>query len=77
MCLIKIAGSDYPHFRFLCIKYKKSASFHNEAALIGKKYHIVAKVLQKAVLKNFLIDFLLFCMKMGWDSPFSLREIKC
>ena len=29
---------------FVIAQYKKSASFHNEAALLGKKYHIAAKL---------------------------------
>ena len=38
--------------------YKKSASSHDEAALLGKKYHIGAKIVSSAdtckLLRNFL-----------------------
>ena len=39
------------------VRYKKSASSHDEAALLGKKYHIAAKIIAFGVMCKFFRHF--------------------
>jgi len=53
------------------MRHKKSASSHDEAALLGKKYHIAAKVKEAVELcKLFRQKINLFLLKLGFFTVF-------